>query len=50
MKNLKEILKIKQFLLEYCKRNDLWVEIKEAHKPELKDVILTISMKVKQTK
>jgi hypothetical protein len=39
-------LQIRAELLEYAKKHGLWVEKTETRKPELKDIILTISVRI----
>jgi len=37
---------IRDSLIEYAKDNGLWIEVNEARKPTLKDIVVTISIKV----
>lgn len=39
-------LQIKAELLAFAEKNGLWVEQVETRKPELKDIILTISVRI----
>lgn len=38
--------KIKEEIQDICKKHGLWVEVQEKHKPELKDIILTVSLRI----
>ena len=37
---------IKIELQQLCKRHGLWLEVSEKYKPEIKDIILTISIRI----
>jgi hypothetical protein len=45
-----QALQIKAELLEYAKKHGLWVEQTETRKPELKDIVLTISVRITEPK
>jgi len=38
--------KIRDQILALCKVHGLWVDVNEKKKPELKDIILTVSLKI----
>lgn len=42
----KMALEVKESLLEYAKKHGLWVDVQETRKPELKDIIVTVSIRV----
>jgi len=44
-----QALAIKQELMALCKKYGLWVNAEEVHKPELKDIVLTVSMRITKT-
>jgi hypothetical protein len=39
-------LQIKAELLEFARKHGLWVDMQEVRKPELKDIVLTISVRI----
>jgi hypothetical protein len=41
-----QALQIKNELIEFAKKYGLWVEEKMIRKPDLKDIILTISLRI----
>ena len=41
-----EAIRLKAELQEFCKKNKLWWDVREIGKPELKDIILTISIRI----
>ena len=41
-----QALSIKTEFMDLCKKYGLWVKVNEEHKPELKDIILTVSVRV----
>lgn len=41
-----QALQIKAELLEFARKYGLWVDVQEARKPELKDIIVTISVRI----
>ena len=43
---LQDAQKIKQAIQELCKKHGLWLDVHETHKPELKDIVVTVSIRV----
>lgn len=43
-----QALQIKAELIEFAKKHGLWIEERIIRKPDLRDIILTISVKVKE--
>ena len=41
-----EAIRLKAELQEFCKKNKLWWDVLEKGKPELKDIILTVSIRI----
>lgn len=37
---------IKAELLRFCEKNGLWVEVTDTRKPELKDIVIKISVRI----
>ena len=44
--DLAKAVKIKNQILALCKLHGLWVEVKEASKPDLKDIVITVSLRI----
>jgi len=37
---------IQAYLTNICRQKGLWVEVNETYKPDLKDIIITISVRI----
>ena len=43
-------LELSQSLEQFCKKNGIWFSVDKQNKPNLKDIIITISIKVLEEK
>lgn len=41
-----EAKSIKQELAAFAKKHGMWLEVNEKHKPELKEIVFTVSLRV----
>ena len=39
--------KILKKIIDICDKEDIWFTIEKRHKPKLRDIVLTISLKIK---